>query len=125
MNDSSSHLRVLGIIEVVYGVLHAIAFLGMSAFGLLGCGACASADTFGDAMGGLFAGAAWGIGSIVVALLFGFVALTGLALANGRSWAKIATIVFAVLSVANFPLGTAFAVYALWAILADRKLGSF
>jgi len=121
MNDHvSDHMRVLGIVEIVYGALHAIGFLIVSLLGLVGCGACIGADSMEDALGGAFAGLAISLGSILAAALFGVVALAGVALANGRPWAKVATIVFAALSIANFPLGTAFAVYALWALLVDR-----
>jgi hypothetical protein len=122
MNEgTTNHLRVLGIVEIVYGIVHAVGSLIVALVSFLGCGGCFAAESAEEAAGIAFTTLAVSGGALVVALLFGAVAFTGVALMNGRSWAKIGTIVFAVLSVANFPLGTVFAIYALWAILADQK----
>lgn len=118
---TNNHLRILGIVEVIYGALHAVGFLLMSLIGLVGCGGCVGAESMGDAFGHVIGSMALSGGALVGALLFAAVGFTGIALMNGRSWAKIATIVFAVLSIANFPLGTAFAIYALWAIFIDQR----
>ena len=45
--------------------------------------------------------------------------VTGIGLWNFKRWARIAGIIVAVLSVLNFPFGTAFAIYAL--IILFRK----
>jgi hypothetical protein len=122
MNEgTNNHLRVLGIVEVVYGAVHAVGALIVALMSFLGCGGCFAADSAREAMGVAFTTLAVSGGALVVAILFAAVALTGLALMNGRAWAKIGTIIFAVLSVANFPLGTAFAIYSLWAILAQQR----
>lgn len=118
---TNNHMRILGIVEVVYGVLHALGALVVAALSLLGCGGCFAAESAGDALGVLFTSAALGGGALIASLLFCFIALAGFALMNGRGWAKIATIIFAVISIANFPIGTIFAVYALWVIFMDQK----
>lgn len=118
---TNNHLRILGIVEVIYGVLHALGALVVAALSLLGCGGCFGADSAGEAFDVVLTSAAVGGGALVFSLVFGFVALAGLALMNGRSWAKIATIIFAVLSIANFPIGTIFAIYAIYAIIMDQR----
>jgi len=118
----SGHLKVLGMIEAVYGAIHVIIFLAVGAMSLLGCSICANSDSLID---GVAAGATWsaiwGILGIGGALVFCIPIIAGLALSNGRGWAKIATIVFAILMIAEFPLGTAFAIYAIWAVLFDKN----
>ena len=118
----SGHLKILGMIEVVYGLLHVLLFIGLGAMSLLGCSICSSADSLTE---GMAAGATWsilwGVIGIAGAIVFFIPVLAGLALANGRGWAKIATIIFAILMIAEFPLGTAFAIYAAWAILFDKN----
>ena len=120
---TTPHLHVLGIVEIVYAVVHVVGFLVLALMGLVGCGGCFAADTAREAIGLASSSLAVSGGAVLFALLFAFVGVAGLALMNGRAWAKIATIVFAVLSIANFPLGTAFAVYAIWAIVKDHHTG--
>jgi hypothetical protein len=122
MNEgSNNHLRVLGIVEIVYGVIHVVGSLIVALMSFLGCSGCFAAESAREAAHVAISTLAVSGGALVVAVLFAAVSFTGLALMNGRAWAKIGTIIFAVLSIANFPLGTAFAVYALWAIIASEK----
>lgn len=118
MGSINNHLRVLGIIEAIYGLVHVLVFLAIGATSLLGCSICASSESAAE---GLAAGAAWGglwgFAGLAGVVLFGFVTYAGLALSKGKPWARITTLIFAVLMIAEFPLGTAFAVYALWAVL--------
>lgn len=121
MSSRTDHLSILGTIEVIYGVIHVLGALALAAMSLLGCSICANAETASE---GLAAGAAWtalwgGLG-LAGALLSAVVVVAGLALRNGRSWAKVATLIFAVLVASEFPVGTAFAVYAFWAVLFDK-----
>jgi hypothetical protein len=122
MNEgTNNHLRVLGIVEIVYGVVHVVGSLIVALMSFVGCSGCFAAENAREAAHVAFSTLAVSGGALVVAVLFAAVSITGLALMNGRAWAKLGTIVFAVLSIANFPLGTAFAIYALWAILASEK----
>jgi hypothetical protein len=124
--SATNHLKVLGIIEVVYGTVHVLGFLALGAMSFLGCSICANADRLGD---GLAAGATWtffwGLLGIGGAFVSAIPVVAGLALANGRTWAKIATVIFAILMVAEFPVGTAFAVYAFWALFFDESRSRF
>lgn len=123
---SSSHLKVLGLIEVVYGAIHVILFLALGTMSLLGCSICANSESLADGVAaGAFWTAFWGILGIGGAIIACIPVLAGLALANGRGWAKVATIVFAALMIFEFPLGTIFAVYAFWAILVDKPRYSY
>ncbi len=43
--------------------------------------------------------------------------VAGLGLLKRKSWARILALVLAVLSLVNFPIGTAVSIYALWVLL--------
>jgi hypothetical protein len=82
---TNNHLRILGIVEVIYGVIHVAGFLALSLIGLAGCGGCIGAESAGDALGHVFGSMALSGGALIGALLFAGVSFAGLALMNGRS----------------------------------------
>jgi hypothetical protein len=47
-------------------------------------------------------------------------ALAGWGLLKGKSWAAAATVVAAVINAFNIPIGTAFAVYTIWAVVKGK-----
>ena len=58
---------------------------------------------------------------VLIQLLFVVPSLVaGYALLKRRRWARIAGIIGAVVAGANFPIGTAVCVYALWFLMSDR-----
>jgi hypothetical protein len=123
MNSTNVHYKALGLIEVIYGAIHVVAFLVIGSASLLGCAICAGGEGLGDVFGGLAWSAIYGTLGLGGAIISAIPIVAGLALANGRDWAKIATIVFALLVIAEFPLGTAFAVYAAWVIFFQKDRG--
>ena len=112
-----THVKVTGWLWIVFGAL-----------GLLGacCGAGAIAG------GGLISGdetaiLATGItGGVVGLLLFVSSALdliAGIGVLKYKQWARILTLVLAVLNLLAFPIGTALGAYTLWALLhGDSEL---
>jgi hypothetical protein len=116
---NNKHYKALGLIEVIYGLTHVIGFLVLGSSSLLGCAIC-TGSAGERALDGVVSGVAISVilGAVGLggALIFMIPVIAGLALANGRFWAWVATIFFAILVVAEFPLGTAFAIYAFWVL---------
>lgn len=104
----ASHVRLLGILWVAYGALHALpGLLVMAIFGnrFLPPDVPPFVYNFLPFVGGLLA-----IGG-------GLAALTGAGLMLRHAWARPAALVMAFLNVLNVPLGTALGIYTLWALL--------
>ena len=109
------HTRIAAILHIVSGVLLLLVFavLGamVGAFGALGPSVGIDHDL-----------AAWvgGIGILFVGF-FALLAVTeivgGALLLRGSDVGRVITIVFSVLSLLNFPIGTALGAYSLWALL--------
>ena len=109
------HIRVAAILHIVCGALLLLVFVVLGAvvgaFGALGPSIGVD-HNLADWVGG--------IGMLFV----GFFALLAIAeivggalLLRGRDVGRVITIVFSVLSLLNFPIGTALGVYSLWALL--------
>ena len=105
------HNRTLGILHVVYGLLHTLlvaAILGFMVFVFSAAGAEPNAPPpafflLFALFGGLFA---------LIYTLPSYVA--GYAMLKRKPWARVASIIAAVIEVTNVPLGTALGIYALW-----------
>ena len=108
------HIKVLSVLFIILGILGIVVAV---AFMLLGAGTAAtilSQDHGSDAR----IGAAWAGGCITfIAALFGIMAIpsiiAGWGLSQHKSWARILTIILAILSLPQFPVGTAIGIYAL------------
>jgi hypothetical protein len=108
------HIKVLSVLFIILGILGIVVAV---AFLLLGAGTAATIlaqDNSNDAR----VGAAWAGGCITfVAALFGIMAIpsiiAGWGLSQHKAWARILTIILAILSLPQFPVGTAIGIYAL------------
>ena len=106
-----SHVRILGTLFIVFGVL--IAVIGVFLLAIISGAGLISGDqtamfvtgTVGLVIGGLFF--VLSIPAIVA----------GIGLQKHREWARIVALVLAALNLLNFPFGTALAVYAFWVLL--------
>lgn len=122
--DIETHFTVIAVLSLLFAV-PALLFGAFIVFGgLVGAGV---AQTFADVpgLGALIASAGFLVGLFIVLMsLPGIVAAVGLL--QRESWAKISTIVFGALSLVNFPIGTAFGIYAIWVVTrpeAEAALG--
>ena len=113
-----THVKILGILHIVFGALGLLA--GLFVLVLFG-GIAGLVGAFGD--GGSFVAIPilGGIGALVflvtmVLSLPGFIA--GIGLVRFRPWARILTIILSALHLLNFPFGTAIGIYGLWALLS-------
>ncbi len=116
------HIKVLSVLFIILGILGIVVAV---AFLFLGAGMAAtilSQDDSNEAR----VGAAWAGGCITfVAALFGIMAIpsiiAGWGLSQHKRWARILAIILAILSLPQFPVGTAIGVYALVILFNDES----
>ncbi len=112
-----THVRVAAWLHIVLG---AIAACAIGLFGLLfgGFGVFAAAAAHGQDGGILAWLASFGIVLFLFLMAFPVLEIVGAVMLLGGSPAgKVITIVFSILGLIGFPVGTIVAVYSLWALL--------
>jgi hypothetical protein len=122
----ATHVKAVGTLHVVFGVLGILASLAI----LLFYGGLATLIGFTDQSDDRFVaipvlGVIFGIGAILVFLLSLPGLIGGIGLLLGHNWARIVLIVVSCLELLKFPFGTALGVYSLWVLLnkdAERTL---
>jgi hypothetical protein len=116
-----THVKVLAVLYIVlsgigllFGLL--MLFAAGTIAGLVGMSASPEDAAIAVPILGLA-----GTALAVVVLLFSAPGLiTGWGLLKLRSWARILGIVLAVISLINFPIGTAVGIYGLWVLLTKE-----
>ena len=106
-----SHVKTLGLLCILVGALGGLA--GITYFGFF-----AGLTAYGPVIGYIVTG--WMI--LLLALMLPCIAL-GVGLLKFRPWTRSLGAIIAILEFLNFPIGTAFGVYALWVLMspeADR-----
>lgn len=114
------HIKILSILFYIFGALGLIAALFMLIGGAGLATMIASQEATGDAAGAFAAGGCMTAVAVLVAIMSLPSILTGWGLSKGKSWARILTIILAILNLPGFPLGTALGVYALWVMFNDE-----
>jgi hypothetical protein len=118
-HEMEQHATILGWLLIVG---HAI-FLAVGAFLLV------LLTSIGAVSGDREALAILSVVGISVGALLALLAVPGIAAGYGllkrRSWGRVLAIVIAVLGLANFPIGTAMGVYALWVLLQSTAAEYF
>ncbi|MCL4402563.1 MAG: hypothetical protein M1436_07880, partial [Acidobacteria bacterium] len=112
------HVRILGILHIVWGGLGLAAALAMlaifggaaSLIGISGHPAEPAIPVLGFIGGAIFL-------FIAVLSLPGIIA--GIGLLKFRNWARILTIVLSAIELFSFPFGTALGIYGLWVLLSS------
>src|SRR5271165_942182 len=112
-----SHVKVLGILHIVFGslgVLLALAILVVlgGVAGLLGATDSGNAHISIPIVGG--------VGALIFFVLLALSLpglIAGIGLLSFQPWARILTIVLSVLYLVHVPFGTALGVYGLWVLL--------
>jgi len=115
-----THVRVAAWLHIVMGALAvcALLILGMM-FGVFG--AAFGSQVHGHDDLAIFSALA-GLGAIVFLFILAFPALEivgGVLLLRGSPVGRVLTIIFSILSLLNFPIGTAAGGYSLWALLRE------
>ena len=108
------HIKVLSVLFIILGILGIVVAVAFLALGAGTAATILSQDDSNEAR----VGAAWAGGCITfIAALFGIMAIpsiiAGWGLSQRKSWARILTIILAILSLPQFPVGTAIGIYAL------------
>ena len=126
MNAMQSHVRILGILHIVFGALGILIGLGLLALfgGIAGVvGMNAGSDDAAIAVPIL-----GGIGG----LIFLFTAavsipgiIAGMALLSYKPWARILTIIISILDLIQFPFGTALGFYGIWVLFSREGQALF
>jgi hypothetical protein len=119
MNPMEQHIKVVAILHIILGILGALVGI-VVLMGLLGAGllsgdrdAALATGTCGMVLGGF----------LMVISLPSIIA--GVGLQKRKQWARILTIILAILNILNFPIGTAIGAYSLWVLLNDQVKGYF
>jgi hypothetical protein len=121
----ATHVKVLAVLALVVGALSAIAALFSSViFG--GVAAAIGADPDPDKGIPL---AIVGLTGVVITIYLAVSSLLaiicGMGLLKLRRWGRIMGIVYAAMSLINFPLGTILGVYALWVLFNKETEAMF
>jgi hypothetical protein len=113
------HIKIVAILHIILGILGAVAgviFLLMMAGAGFASGdrdAALASGTCGLLLGGFL---------ILISIPS---ILAGVGLQKRKQWARILTIILAILNILNFPIGTAIGAYSLWVLLNDQTKGYF
>jgi hypothetical protein len=122
---ASTHVRLIGTLFVVWGVLTTI--IGLSTLALA-VGAATIIAAEGQSGGQLAAGlvAAFFTTVGVLAILWGSIhVVVGVPLGRRRAWARLAALTLGAADLALLPYGTGLGVYALWVLLGERRKALF
>jgi hypothetical protein len=116
-----NHIRILAVLFYVLGI---IGILASIAFFVLGAGTVATILSQNDSNEARV-GAAWAGGCITaIGALIGILAIpsiiAGYGLTKRRRWAWMLTVILAVLSLPEIPIGTVIGVYALVILFKDE-----
>ena len=118
-NRVASHIRVLGILWIVYSLIHLIPIGGMFMFGTMGL------PWIPHAVGRMFVGSFLTVigGLMAICTVAGIVA--GWGLLERCGWARMLALVLGCLALFNIPFGTALGIYTLWVLLPSTSEQEF
>lgn len=115
------HIKVVSVLYIILGILGIVLAVGIL---VLGAGTVTTILAQEDSSEARV-GAAWAGGCLTfIAVMFGLMAipsiLAGWGLSQRKSWARTLTIILAILSLPQFPVGTAIGVYTLVIMFNDE-----
>jgi hypothetical protein len=120
-----THVRVLGVLNIVLGALGLLAALIILAiFGGIAGVVNATGDSDAATAVPILA-VIGGALSILLLLVSAPGIIAGFGLLQHREWARILTIVLSTLNLLNIPFGTALGVYGLWVLLQPQTAALF
>ncbi|MEK6922169.1 MAG: hypothetical protein AABX08_00015 [Nanoarchaeota archaeon] len=115
-------IKAISIIDYVYAILNVLTalflFLGGTVLASLGI---LSKLLPGELVGSLVGGALILTSLIILALgvLYFFL---GKAISQHKKWAQIVQIIMGFFSLFSFPIGTAFGIFVIWALLINKEI---
>ncbi len=121
------HVKVLGVLNIVWGAMGALAGLVIliifgGAYGIVGAVSFHAPEA--------------AIAQPIIAMVGGIIALfllilsvpsiiAGVGLLYFKPWARILGIIISAVHLVNIPFGTALGIYGLWVLFSPRSLGIF
>ena len=119
-NRVETHLTVLGILWIAYGVLHIF-----SAFGLYVARYVAFEGSWTPPGAPFFVGVLLHV-IVIFLVVTGVVGLAaGVGLMRAELWARPLIIALGIISLINAPFGTALGIYTLWALLGSSSSADY
>jgi hypothetical protein len=109
-----THVKVLGVLYIVLGVILAVCGLGLLA--IIGAAGAASGEREAMIVTGI-------VGSVVCGVLLVLSVpnlIAGFGLLKRREWARILAIVLGIIHLVGFPVGTAIGIYTLYILFNDE-----
>ena len=121
-----THVKTLGILHIVFGVLGVCLGLGfLLLFGGI-AGIIGIADESGE---GLLAIPILGVIGTVIFVISLLLSLPGIiagyGLINFKPWARVLTLVLSFFHILNVPFGTALGVYGMWVLFSPEATAMF
>jgi hypothetical protein len=121
------HVKILGILNIVWGALGALCGLVIlavfgGAYGIVGSVAFHKPEA---SVALPFIAIIGGIISMLLLLLSAPSIIAGIGLIFFKPWARILAIVVSILHLLNIPIGTALGIYGLWVLLSARSEALF
>jgi hypothetical protein len=116
MNPMQTHVKVLGTLHIVFGVLGVL--IGLGLFALMG-GIAGLVQMDGDPDAAVAVPILGGVGMVmlVIALVLSVPSIIGgVYLLHYKPWARILVIVLSILELLNVPFGTVLGIYGLWVL---------
>ena len=108
----ATHVKVLGVLHIIFGLLGLLGAFGIFAGSMLG-------GMFSGSLGGMIGISMIGSFAAVIVAAYAIPGLiAGYGLLKFRSWARILTIVLALFELLRFPFGTCLGIYSLWVLLS-------
>ncbi|MEO8255852.1 MAG: hypothetical protein ABI868_00745 [Acidobacteriota bacterium] len=118
----ASHVDLVGVLFVVWGLLTALVGLSTFALGVAAASLITSASRGGS--GGQFAAgltAAAFITLAIIAMTWGAAHVSvGVSVRRRKAWARVLALMFGSVDLLLLPYGTALGVYALWVLLNEE-----
>lgn len=113
------HINVVAALQIGFAVLGLfIAALFFTFFHLLG-------DFVDDNDANLVLGIIANVIMVVTVIISIPGILAGIGLFKRKEWARILTLIFSVINLINFPLGTAVGIYSIWALVQPEVVEDF
>ena len=110
------HVKIIGIIDIVFGVLGVIGGVFLMIAAMIGAAAIGTSAEQGTTEGAAIFASIGLFGGIAIMAMSAFQIVVGVKLKAYKSWARIVQIIFGIFALPGFPIGTAFGVYTLWAM---------
>ena len=109
-----THIKVVGLINIVFGIL------GLMAAGIVFIAVAGGGLLSGDEEAILITSIVATSVSSVIAIFSIPEIIAGWGILKMKSWGRILGIVISVLDLLAFPIGTAFGIYGLWVLLNEE-----